>query len=77
MVTEDILQAIHIAKQYAKDNFNQKYAPAHLLKALLNPQFNFMRELDAKGIDVFYLDEWADIRISEYPKSSKLTKYKF
>ncbi|WDO13465.1 ATP-dependent Clp protease ATP-binding subunit [Flavobacterium sp. WW92] len=71
MITEDILQAIHIAKQYAKDNFNQKYSPAHLLKALLNPQFNFMRELDSKGIDVFYLDEWADIRISEYAKASK------
>ena len=71
MVTEDILQAIHIAKQYAKDNFNQKYSSAHLMKALLNPQFTFMRELDSKGIDVFYLDEWADIRISEYPKASK------
>lgn len=71
MVTENILQAIHIAKQHAKDNFNQKYSPAHLMKALLNPQFTFMRELDSKGIDVFYLDEWADIRISEYPKASK------
>jgi len=71
MVTEDILQAIHIAKQYAKDNFNQKYSPAHLMKALLNPQFTFMRELDSKGIDVFYLEEWAEIRISEYPKASK------
>ena len=71
MVTEDILQAIHIAKQYAKESFNQKYSPAHLMKALLNPQFTFMRELDSKGIDVFYLDEWADIRISEYPKASK------
>ena len=71
MVTEDILQAIHIAKQYAKDSFNQKYSPAHLMKALLNPQFTFMRELDSKGIDVFYLEEWAEIRISEYPKTSK------
>lgn len=71
MVTEDILQAIHIAKQHAKENFNQKYSPAHLMKALLSPQFNFMKELDSKGIDVFYLDEWADIRISEFPKASK------
>lgn len=71
MVTEDIAQAIFIAKKLAKENFNQKYAAAHLLKALLNPQFNFMKELDAAGIDVFYLDEWADIRISEYPKATK------
>lgn len=71
MVTEDILQAIHIAKQYAKDNFNQKYSPAHLMKALLSPQFDFLRLLNSKGIDVFYLEEWAEIRISEYPKASK------
>ena len=72
MSTEEITsQIIHIAKQYAKENFNAKYYAAHVLKALLNQQFDFLKELDAKGIDVFYLDEWAEIRISEYPKASK------
>jgi len=73
MITEDIVQAVYIAKQLAKANTNAKYYPAHLLKALLNPQFNFLKELDAAGIDVFYLDEWADIRISEYPKAPRPT----
>ena len=71
MSQDDIVQLVHIAKQYAKDNLNQKYTPAHLLKALLNPQFEFLKTLDAKGIDVFYIDEWSDIRISELPKASK------
>ena len=71
MPTESTTQIIHIAQQYAKDTFNDKYYAAHLLKALLNPQFDFLKELDSKGVDVFYLDEWADIRISEYPKVSK------
>ncbi|NHN27612.1 ATP-dependent Clp protease ATP-binding subunit [Flavobacterium jejuense] len=71
MSAEISTQIIHIAKQYAKENLNAKYYAAHLLKAILNQQFDFLKELDAKGVDVFYLDEWADIRISEYPKSSK------
>jgi ATP-dependent Clp protease ATP-binding subunit ClpB len=71
MGQDEIPQLVHIAKQYAKDNLNQKYTPAHILKALLNPQFDFLRELDKKGIDVFYLDEWADVRINELPKVSK------
>jgi ATP-dependent Clp protease ATP-binding subunit ClpB len=71
MIPEDIAQIVHIAKQFAKENLNLKYSSAHLLKALLNPQFDFLKELDSKGIDVFYLDEWADIRISELPKASK------
>jgi ATP-dependent Clp protease ATP-binding subunit ClpB len=73
MVQEDIAQIVHIAKQFAKENLNLKYSSAHLLKALLNPQFDFLKELDSKSIDVFYLDEWADIRISELPKASKPT----
>jgi len=73
MVKEDIItEVLYIAKKLAKDYQHQKYSAAHLLKALLNSQFNFMKELDAAGIDVFYLDEWADIRLSDYPKASRV-----
>lgn len=71
MATEDIVQIVHIAKQYAKESLNNKFSSAHIVKALLNPQFNFLKELDSKGIDVFYIEEWAEIRISELPKVSK------
>lgn len=73
MITEDIVQAVYIAKRLAKENTNAKYFPAHILKALLNPQFNFMKQLDAVGLDVFYIDEWADIRIGECAKASRPT----
>jgi ATP-dependent Clp protease ATP-binding subunit ClpB len=71
MESEDLVLIVHIAKQFAKENLNPKYSSAHILKALLNPQFDFLKELDAKGIDVFYIDEWADVRINELPKASK------
>jgi ATP-dependent Clp protease ATP-binding subunit ClpB len=70
-MSEETLQVVHIAKKYAKENLNNKYSSSHILKALLNPQFDFLKQLDAKGIDVFYIDEWADIRISELPKAQK------
>jgi len=73
MAKEDIIEIIHVAKQVAKDNLNAKCSPGHFLKALLNRQFSFIKELDAAGIDVFYLEEWADIRVSEYPKASRPT----
>lgn len=71
MITEEIEQLIYVAKQFAKSNLNPKYTAAHLLKALLNPQFDFLKNLDSKGVDVFYLDEWAEVRISQLPKNSK------
>ncbi|VXB92740.1 Type VI secretion system ATPase ClpV [Flavobacterium sp. 9AF] len=71
MSLETTTQIIHIAKQYARENLNAKYYAAHVLKAILNQQFDFLKELSTKGIDVFYLDEWADIRISEYSKTTK------
>lgn len=71
MFTANGTQAIHIAKQLARENHHSAYAPAHFLKAMLNREFSFIRELDAAGIDVFYIDEWADIRMEEYPKTSR------
>jgi ATP-dependent Clp protease ATP-binding subunit ClpB len=71
MGQDDIIQLVHVAKQLAKENLNSKYSPAHVLKALLNQQFDFLKTLDSKGIDVFYIDEWTDVRIGELQKASK------
>lgn len=71
MESSNIAQIIHIAKKYAKESLSNNYTSAHLVKALLNPQFDFLKELDAKGIDVYYIEDWADVRISELPKVSK------
>ena len=71
MTADNLQELLHVAKQLARENMNAKCSPAHVVKALLNRQFPFIKELDAVGIDVFYLEEWADIRISEYPKTTK------
>ncbi|RZJ70710.1 ATP-dependent Clp protease ATP-binding subunit [Flavobacterium sp.] len=73
MTADNLLEMLHVAKQVARENMNPKCSPAHLLKALLNRQFPFMKALDAAGIDVFYLEDWADIRMGEYAKTAKPT----
>ena len=63
----------HIAKQIAKEHTNEKYSPAHLIKALLHRNFDLLRYLDAQDVDVYYIEEWAEVHIENYPKSTKKT----
>lgn len=58
--------AVEIAKSLALENGNAKYTPAHLLKAMLNKEFDLAKFLP----DVAYLEEWAEIRIEECEKVS-------
>ncbi|HOZ50564.1 MAG TPA: ATP-dependent Clp protease ATP-binding subunit [Chitinophagaceae bacterium] len=72
-LSNDAKQAIHIAQQIAKENMHSTYSPAHLLKALLHKTLPLLKQLEAEGIDVYYLEEWAEIRIESYPRSSSMT----
>ncbi len=64
-------QALHIAAQLAKENMHGTYGAAHLLKALLHKDLPLLKFLEAKGADVYYLEEWAEIRMEQYPRSGK------
>ena len=64
-------QALHIAGQLAKENMNATYGAPHLLKALLHKDLPLLKFLEAKDVDVYYLEEWAEIHIEQYPKSGK------
>jgi ATP-dependent Clp protease ATP-binding subunit ClpB len=66
-------QASHIAAQLAKENMHGTYGGAHLLKALLHKDFPILKFLESKGADVYYLEEWAETRIEQYPRTSKPT----
>ncbi|HEX8548982.1 MAG TPA: ATP-dependent Clp protease ATP-binding subunit, partial [Cytophagaceae bacterium] len=69
--SDDAKKAIHIAHQIATGNFHSNICPAHILKALLHkdlPTRDFLVNLDK---DVFYLEEWADIRMEACPKSTR------
>lgn len=50
------------------------FAAAHLLKALLHKDLPILRFLEEQGADVYYLEEWADIRIEQYPREGKVSE---
>lgn len=69
--SETSKQAMHIASQFAKENMHATYGAAHLLKALLHKDFPILKFLETNGTDVYYLEEWAEIRIEQYPRTAK------
>ena len=73
--SEDLQQAIYIAHGYAKENFQETIMPAHLLKALLHKDVGLIPFLESLpgDKDYYYLQEWADIQIGLYPRSSKVS----
>lgn len=66
----ELLSALEIAKKIAKTNLNKYYSASHLLKAVLNRDLSLLKRLEAMGKDVYYLDEWAEVRIEEEPKTT-------
>ncbi len=68
---EDIDKVIHIAKQIAKEHHHSNFSPSHLIKALLHKDFGLLRYLHNLDVDVYYIDEWAEVHVENYPKSSK------
>ncbi|AWK05185.1 type VI secretion system ATPase ClpV [Flavobacterium crocinum] len=68
----ELLTAFEIAKKIAKNNFNKFYSAPHLLKAILNRDLSLLKRLEAMGKDVYYLDEWAEVRIEEEPKTTNV-----
>lgn len=71
--SEKAKQALHIASQIARENMHGHFAAAHLLKALLHKDLPLLKFLEEKGVDVYYLEEWAEIRIEQYPRDGKVT----
>ncbi|MXO05606.1 AAA family ATPase [Flavobacterium sp. HBTb2-11-1] len=66
----ELLSALEIAKKIAKTNSNKYYSASHLLKAILNRDLSLLKRLETMGKDVYYLDEWAEVRIEEEPKTT-------
>ncbi len=70
--TDDLKQAISIAQSFAKEFSNGEFSPAHLLKALLHKDVGLTEMLMSLEQDLFYLDEWAEVRIESYPKTGNI-----
>ncbi|HXB43179.1 MAG TPA: ATP-dependent Clp protease ATP-binding subunit [Puia sp.] len=71
-LTEDGKRSIKIAQALAKENMNPVFAPAHLLKALLHKDIGLQQLLKNLDKDIYYLEEWADVRIESLPKSAAI-----
>jgi len=67
--SQEVTKALNIAQKIGKENLNASYTGAHLLKAMLTRDLSLLKQLEAMGVDVFYLEEWAEVRIEEQPKS--------
>ncbi|MDR2205430.1 MAG: ATP-dependent Clp protease ATP-binding subunit [Flavobacteriaceae bacterium] len=65
----EVTKALNIAQKIGRENLNAQYTGAHLIKAMLNRDLSLLKQLETIGIDVFYLEEWAEVRIEELPKS--------
>ncbi|MBL7771843.1 MAG: ATP-dependent Clp protease ATP-binding subunit [Chitinophagaceae bacterium] len=69
-LSADAKQVIHIAQQYAREFMHAAFSPAHILRALLHKDFSLLKKLESLGVDVYYIEEWAEIRMESYPKAS-------
>ncbi|MBG0861153.1 MAG: ATP-dependent Clp protease ATP-binding subunit, partial [Bacteroidales bacterium] len=70
--SDELKLAISIAQSIAKEYTNKNISPAHLLKALLHKDIGLIPYLRNMDKDVYYLEEWAEVRIESYPKNPKV-----
>jgi ATP-dependent Clp protease ATP-binding subunit ClpB len=70
--TESLKHAINVAQSLAKEYSNAEFSPAHLLKGLLHKETGLTELLMGLEQDIYYLEEWADVRIESCPKSGNI-----
>lgn len=69
----EVEKAIHIATQIAEEHQHESFGPPHLVKAVLNRDLSLLRYLHELGVDVYFIEEWADVNLESYPKRSSRT----
>lgn len=70
--SDSLKKAVQIAQSIAREYQNNNFSAGHLLRAILHKDIELFPYLINKGKDVLYLEEWADVRIEEYPKAGRL-----
>jgi ATP-dependent Clp protease ATP-binding subunit ClpA len=69
--SDELKLAINIAQSLAKEYSHEKISPSHLLKALFHKDVGLTDFLLSLDKDVYYLEEWAEVRIESSPKSAR------
>ncbi len=69
--SDELKRAVNIAQSIAKEYSHEKISPAHLLKALFHKDVGLTDFLLSLDKDIYYLEEWAEVRIESSPKSAR------
>ncbi|HMI59330.1 MAG TPA: AAA family ATPase, partial [Puia sp.] len=70
ILAESVARIIRIAQAIARENLSGVFTPAHLLKALLHKEAGLQDLLKSLDKDIYYLEEWTEVRIESVPKSA-------
>jgi ATP-dependent Clp protease ATP-binding subunit ClpB len=70
-LNDEIQKAVKIAQNIAKEYANAMFSGAHLLRALLHKDLSLRIYLQNAGKDFYFMEDWADVRIEQYPKSAR------
>ncbi|MGO3183361.1 MAG: ATP-dependent Clp protease ATP-binding subunit [Aequorivita sp.] len=65
-------ELLHIAEANAKGYHNDTYSAAHLLRALLHKVIGLRTLVEDVTGDIYYIEEWADVRMEGLPRSGKV-----
>lgn len=68
---EEVKRTIQIAQSLAKEYHHETFGPAHLMQGLLHNEVGLASWLAAIGKDIHFMREWAEIRLENYPRSSR------
>jgi ATP-dependent Clp protease ATP-binding subunit ClpB len=69
---EEVKKAIAIARSFAKEYRNETFGTAHLLMAILHNEVGLASWLAAQQKDIYFMREWAEIRMENYPKAGRI-----
>jgi ATP-dependent Clp protease ATP-binding subunit ClpA len=62
-------KALKIAQSLAREHMHAAFGAPHLLKAILHKDLEIEQQLWQRDYDVYYIEEWADVRMESYRKS--------
>jgi ATP-dependent Clp protease ATP-binding subunit ClpA len=71
-ISDSFKKMNHIAQAIARENMHPHIAPPHLLKALLHKDAGLQSLLKQLDKDIYYMEEWADVRMETLPKATRL-----
>ncbi|MBV7529405.1 ATP-dependent Clp protease ATP-binding subunit [Chitinophaga sp. sic0106] len=71
-LSESVKHAVHVAESLAKERHHGSYGPPHLLAGLMHKETGLRSLLNAIDKDPVYLQEWAEIRMDEFPNARQL-----